>query len=91
MATFEADAKDIARQLDITVKLRGLARWKVRAWLGVQLIRLAAWIMWVNVEFDDGEGDPVCPICLAPLLPFTSDTGPFRRGYVCDCMPEDVG
>ena len=91
MATFEANMHTIANLLEITVNLRGMTQWKVRVWLGVQLIRLAAWIMWVNVEFDDGEDDPVCPICLAPLLPFTSDTGPFRRGYVCDCMPEDVG
>ena len=56
MATLEGDMQTIANRLEITVNLRGMTQWKVRVWLGVQLIRLAAWIMWVNVEFEDGEG-----------------------------------
>ena len=55
MATLEVDMEDIARRIGITVNLRGLTQWKLRVWIGTQLIRLAAWVMWVNIEFEDGE------------------------------------
>ena len=46
--------KDAAKWAHLTmkVKLRGVNQWRVRLWLGAQLIRLAAWVMWMDVEFD---------------------------------------
>ncbi|HUX29156.1 MAG TPA: hypothetical protein VMV78_00855 [Thiobacillus sp.] len=47
------DVKDFAPRCTIDVKLKNARQWRWRVFLGVCLIRLAAWIMWVNVEFED--------------------------------------
>lgn len=32
---------------------------------------------------------PMCPFCGAEMMRFTSDVGAFRKGWVCDCRPDD--
>lgn len=48
-------AKDLAGNITMRVNLRGIDAWRWRVKLGTWLIRLAAWVMWVNVEIDDGN------------------------------------
>jgi len=51
----ELDVRKLAHTLTLKVKLRRHAEFKLRAWIGMQLIRLAAWVMWLGVEFEGLE------------------------------------
>lgn len=50
MATYIGSVRDAARQITVHVQLKGARQWRWRLHLGAWLIRLAAWIMWMNVE-----------------------------------------
>ena len=52
MAEAILDAKNMAHHITLTVKFQRMRQWRWRCWLGVQLIRLAALIMWVNLDID---------------------------------------
>lgn len=45
-------ARQVAKDIKLVVKYH-YQGWKVRLWIAMQLIRLAAWIAWVDVEFED--------------------------------------
>lgn len=47
------DAQGLASGLTITVKIKRYRQWLVRLWIAKQLIRLAGFIAWVDVEFSD--------------------------------------
>lgn len=49
----EVDIKDLSKRVTVSVTLWNIKQWRVRIWLGKILIRLAAWVMWVNVEFEE--------------------------------------
>jgi len=50
------DAQNIAHNLTLNVTITRMDQWRWRIALGSWLIRLAAWVMWVDVEFNtDGE------------------------------------
>ena len=46
------NVKDFAPRCTLTVKLKNARQWRWRISFGTWLIRLAAWIMWVNVEIE---------------------------------------
>jgi hypothetical protein len=50
--TYTIDAKDLAKHITLTVRLGRLDHWLWRVNIAKWLIRLAAWIMWVNVEIE---------------------------------------
>lgn len=47
------DAQDLAKRLTITVTIKRARQWRIRLWIAKQLIRLAGFIAWVDVEFVD--------------------------------------
>jgi hypothetical protein len=49
----EFDAKELGGRVTMVVTIRRYNQWCFRIWLGVKLIRLAAWIMWMNVEIEE--------------------------------------
>lgn len=60
MATLnKLDTKILARHFTLTVRIRRMREWSIRIWIAKQLIRLAAFIMWVNVEIEDGSPSDV--------------------------------
>ena len=55
MAEFVVDMKPVAQHITVQARLKRMEEFGWRVWLGVCLIRLAAWIMWMNVEIvEDG-------------------------------------
>ena len=53
MAQAVFDAKAMAHNLTLTVRIQRMAQWRWRIKLGFWLIQLAAWVMWVNIEIDE--------------------------------------
>lgn len=53
METVEVDVKKLAKEVTISVVLRDFKQWQIRIRVGMWLIKLAAWIMWVNIEFKE--------------------------------------
>lgn len=49
--------KSVLKNATLNVRLTGVKRWRVRLWIGMRLIRLAAWIMWMNIEISGPEKD----------------------------------
>jgi hypothetical protein len=56
MAEAVVDMKEMANRVTITATLKNARQFHWRVWLGVRLIKLAAWVMWMDVEFE-GEDD----------------------------------
>lgn len=50
--TLEVDARELAAQLTLTVKMRRANQWLWRVKVASWLIRLAAVVMWVNIEIE---------------------------------------
>lgn len=44
--------KTAAQNLTLHVQIKGVNQWRWRLALGAWLIRLAAWVMWLDVEFE---------------------------------------
>jgi hypothetical protein len=44
------DARDVARRFTLVTKTKRYHEWQFRIWLGLYLIRIAAWIMWIDIE-----------------------------------------
>lgn len=40
------------QSLTIKVRVTGLRRFKLRLWLGTQLLKLAAWVIGANIEIE---------------------------------------
>jgi len=57
MATDSADikARDLMDGVELKYRISGLKEWSLRVWIGMQLIRLAAWIMWMDIEWQGIE------------------------------------
>ncbi len=51
-ATATVDVKDLAKEITLTVYTKRLSRWRWRLKVASWLFRLAAWIMWVNIEIE---------------------------------------
>ena len=52
MALYTPDMKTIASGYTIRVKIKRYHSWLWRLKIGMCLIRLAAWFMWVNIEIE---------------------------------------
>ena len=55
MTLIIGDTKRIANHITMKVELKRYQGWLWRVKLGMLLIRLAAWIMWVDVEIKDAR------------------------------------
>ena len=55
MATMP-DAKQMAQSITLRVRFKRTDEWALRLKIGSLLIRLAAWIMWMNVDIAEMEG-----------------------------------
>jgi hypothetical protein len=53
MASATLDVKEVANNITLNVTLKHHKQWRVRLAVGAWLIRLAAWVMWMNVEFKE--------------------------------------
>jgi len=51
MATLPT-AKELAHSFTIKVRIKHMGEWHWRLKIGAWLIRLAAWVMWMNVEIE---------------------------------------
>jgi hypothetical protein len=47
------DAKELAGNITINIKVTRYNQWQFRYNLGLWLIQLAAWIMWINIEVEE--------------------------------------
>jgi hypothetical protein len=52
MATLPT-AKEIAKNVTLVVTLPKLDQWRFRLKVGTWLIRLAAWVMWLDIRIED--------------------------------------
>ena len=52
MAQAVIDTKMLANHITIHAKIARMTQWQWRIRLGMWLMRLAAWVMWVNLEID---------------------------------------
>jgi len=52
MATAQLNTRDLAHSITLEVKLRGSKQWEWRLKLAGWLIRLAAWVAWMNAEIE---------------------------------------
>jgi len=43
------------QNMTLNVKIYNLNQWRWRLWLGKHIIRLAAWVMWMDVVIGDGD------------------------------------
>jgi len=57
MAKPSIDAVNVAKHLTLNVTLKRVREFKMRVWIGVQLIRLAARIMNVGLQLDKDSPD----------------------------------
>uniref|UniRef100_A0A6M3M1I0 Uncharacterized protein n=1 Tax=viral metagenome TaxID=1070528 RepID=A0A6M3M1I0_9ZZZZ len=53
--TVDIKARNLMDGVELKYRIRGLTEWNFRVWIGMQLIRLAAWIMWMDVEWQGIE------------------------------------
>jgi len=51
----ELDTKTLIQDSNITlhITIHRLNQWLWRLWLGKQLLILAAWVMWMNIEIEE--------------------------------------
>jgi hypothetical protein len=47
------DAKQMAHSITLKVRLPRLNEWRARLKIGSWLIRLAAWVMWLNIDIQE--------------------------------------
>jgi hypothetical protein len=52
---YDADAVEAMREVTMHVHLKRRAEFRVRVWLGVRLMALAAWVMNCNIQLTDGD------------------------------------
>ena len=50
MKSFGVHLPRVAKQFDLKIKVTGVRRFRVRVWLGVQVLKLAAIVMGVGFE-----------------------------------------
>lgn len=61
MASVELDPR--SPSMKMTVKIRRYHEWSIRLWVGLQLIRLAAWLAWFGLEEEENDFFYDCPNC----------------------------
>lgn len=44
---------ELTKKITVQIHIKGLARWKVQAWVGTRLFRLGAWLMKIGLEIDE--------------------------------------
>lgn len=49
----KTDAKKLANEITVTVKIKRYHSWRIRLWIAVKLISFAAWLAWLNVDFQE--------------------------------------
>ena len=52
MAQAVFDTKALVQNITLHVQLKRATQWRWRIQLGLWLIRLAAWVMWLNIEIE---------------------------------------
>jgi len=52
---YDADAVEAMREVTMHVHLKRRAEFRIRVWLGVRLMALAAWVMNCNIQLTDGD------------------------------------
>ena len=50
MAEAVVDMRDVASKYMLTLRIKRADQWRWRLKLGLWLIQLAAWVMWVKIE-----------------------------------------
>ena len=51
----KVDAKDLAQQMTVVVEIKHYRSWRIRLWIATRLISFAAWLAWLNIEFEQSE------------------------------------
>ena len=51
----DLDTRKLLKAFNLKLRIKGLRQWGIRTWIGVRLIQLAAWIMWLDVEIEIEE------------------------------------
>ena len=51
----ELSTKELVGEVTVTVKVKRYAEWRIRLWVAMQLIKLAAWVGWFNIEIEGNE------------------------------------
>jgi hypothetical protein len=54
MATLP-DAKQMAHSITLVVRIKRADEWQLRLKIGSWLIRLAAWVMWMDIDLKEME------------------------------------
>lgn len=57
MAAAVINAGEVCKNVTMTVRVTGMRKWRFRLWLGMQLLRLTAWVFPVNVLIVEGMED----------------------------------
>lgn len=70
LKTLEFDAKKLAKQNIVTYTIKRSAQFHYRLRISYLLLRLAAWVGWYNVEFEDAK----IPIYASNLRPGLKET-----------------
>lgn len=60
MAEAILDSRRIAKRVTVQVRIKRFTEWRWRLKLGLLLFRLAAWVMWVNIEIVDNNQVKAC-------------------------------
>ena len=83
------DARELWQEAapELHINITHMREWRLRKWLSVQFIRLAAWIMQMGVTVTDDR--PICPRCNETMQPFVSEGVLITSGWLCGCKPED--
>jgi hypothetical protein len=55
VGTYTVEASDLLRSHTISVRVKGMGRARVRLWLCVQIIRLAAFVGGLGLKIEDAE------------------------------------
>lgn len=61
MAQVMVDAGQLARRITVVVEVRGLCRFKVRAAVGLALVRLGVWLMGFGLDVRAADSSPERP------------------------------
>lgn len=46
-------SRDLAPRLELSVRIVGVKKWRIRLWVAKQLFRVAAWISNMGIKFEE--------------------------------------
>ena len=52
----EIKVSEALKEITIEVKIVGFRSWRVRLWIGTQLLQLAAWVIGCGIDIETKEG-----------------------------------